>query len=56
MRLEYLALLTLLGCELRSLVRERERWFADEREDDLRLVALMDILLETVPLSDTRGG
>lgn len=39
MRLEDLALLALLARELRALVRERERRLADEREDDLRLVA-----------------
>ena len=52
MRLEHLALRALARAELRALVRERERRLPDEREHDLRLVALVDVLLDALPLAD----
>lgn len=55
MRFEHLTLLT-LGGELGPLVSEGEGRFADEREDDLRLIAFVDVLLDPIPLADACGG
>lgn len=55
MRLEHAALDALARTQLRALVRERKRRLADEREHDLRLVALVDVLHDPLPVPDLRG-
>ena len=44
------------GTELGALVREREGRLADEREHDLGLVALVDVLHDALPVPDLRRG
>jgi len=52
MRLQYFSRTSFLGCQLGSLISEREWRFAYESEYDFSLIALVDVLQYLFPVSD----
>jgi len=55
-RLEDLANSTFLRREFRTLIRKCKRWFPDEREYNLGLVAFVDVLENLLSMTDLRRG
>lgn len=56
MRLEDFSDSTFLGREFRTLIRKCKRWFPNESEYNLGLVAFVDVLENLLSMADLRRG